>query len=50
MTLSRPVLIGLVVVIAAIAVILAFQLGEERADNGTIELNVGENGVRLDTK
>lgn len=48
--MSRNALLAVVAVLVVVAGVLAWQLGAERADNNTIELNVGESGVELQTK
>ena len=48
--MSRNVLFLVIAVLVVGVGVLAYQLQRERANNGTIELKVQENGIKLDTK
>ncbi|MCA0404560.1 MAG: hypothetical protein LCH39_00200 [Proteobacteria bacterium] len=48
MTLSRPVLVVLVAVLAIVAIGAVTAYVNERDKRGTIEIEVGKNGLKID--
>lgn len=48
--MSRQILVGLVVVLAAGAAVLAWQLYEERRQPDGVEISIGDHGVSVKGK
>lgn len=48
--MNRNMMFGLIVVLVCGVAVLGYQLYQERQNDGTVELKVQENGIKLEAK